>query len=121
MRAPDVSTRFSPKKIAIHELFSPDYVLTKVNRWSPLVLYAFPLIGMDAPMPFMVYETLIFRSSDSIITLWSVVFSVDIRIVTATNASGDIGSAAHDISIGRRVYLPLVMRGWHAPGALWLP
>jgi hypothetical protein len=31
-------------------------------------------------------------------------------VVTATDAGGDVGSAVHGIFIGRRVYLPLVMR-----------
>ncbi len=42
-------------------------------------------------------------------------------VVTATNVSGDIGSAVHDFTIQRYVYLPLVMRNWLAQGSLLLP
>ena len=46
---------------------------------------------------------------DTVVFSWAVVGRKTL-VVTATGESGDIGSAAHDISVGWYVYLPLVMR-----------
>jgi hypothetical protein len=58
--------------------------------------------------------------TDTAVFTWGVVGPKTI-VVTATSAGGDVGVAVHDVAIGWQVYLPLVLRGWPAPGSLRLP
>jgi hypothetical protein len=60
--------------------------------------------------------------SDTAVFTWDIVGPKTI-VVTATNASGTIGNATHEIAIGigGRVYLPLVMRNWYSQGSVVLP
>jgi hypothetical protein len=58
--------------------------------------------------------------NDTAVFTWGVVGHQTI-VVTATSADGDVGVAVHDVAIGWQVYLPLVLRGWPAPGSLRLP
>jgi hypothetical protein len=64
--------------------------------------------------------------SDTVVFTWTAgpdtaVVPFKTIVVTATNVSGDIGSAVHSFTIQRHVYLPLVMRNWFAQGSLLLP
>ncbi|MCP4539310.1 MAG: SpoIID/LytB domain-containing protein [Chloroflexi bacterium] len=64
--------------------------------------------------------------SDEVVFTWTAgpdtaVIPFKTIIVTATNDSGDVGSAAHNFVTQRCVYLPLVMRNWLVQGSLLLP